>query len=126
MSSSASNKAKLFAKKFCENSSLDDSGISLPVFISRINVKLHNIFVTPKMVKRIITNLDSSKALCPESLHKNIQLMLVFLKAPFLVLHFSYYTLTTFLTMFSVNLLSMLIIPISILSVIRHLICGNN
>ena len=27
------------------------------------------------------------------SLHKNIQLMLEFFKAPFLVLHFSYYTL---------------------------------
>ena len=29
------------------------------------------------------------------SLHKNIQLMLEFLKAPFLVLHFSYYTYIT-------------------------------
>ena len=44
------------------------------------------------------------------SLHKNIQLMLEFLKAPFLVLHFSYYTLMTFLTMSSVMLLSMLMI----------------
>ena len=34
------------------------------------------------------------------SLHKNIQLMLEFLKAPFLVLHFSYYTLTHFFPMF--------------------------
>ena len=32
-----------------------------------------------------------------ESLHKNIQLMREFLKAPFLVLHFSYYTLMIFL-----------------------------
>ena len=40
------------------------------------------------------------------SLHKNIQLMLEFLKAPFLVLHFSYYTLMTFLMMLSVMLLS--------------------
>ena len=31
------------------------------------------------------------------NLHKNIHLMLEFLKAPFLVLHFSYYTLMTFL-----------------------------
>ena len=30
-----------------------------------------------------------------ESLHKNIQLILEFLKAPLLVLHFSYYTLMT-------------------------------
>ena len=61
-----------------------------------------------------------------ESLHKNIQLMLDFLKGPFLVLHFSYYTLMTFLTVLSVILLSMLMILLSILSVIRHLICGNN
>ena len=60
-----------------------------------------------------------------ESLHKNIQLMLEFLKASFLVLHFSYYTLMTFLMMLSVILLSMLMILHSILSVIRHLICGN-
>ena len=52
--------------------------------------------------------------------------MLEFLKVPFLVLHFSYYTVMTFRTMFSVILLSMLMIPLSILSVIRHLICGNN
>ena len=44
------------------------------------------------------------------NLHKNIQLMLEFLKAPLLVLHFSYYTLMTFLTMLSVILLSMLMI----------------
>ena len=61
-----------------------------------------------------------------ESLHKNIQLMLEFLKAPLLVLHFSCYTLMTSLTMLSVILLSMLMILFSILSVIRHLICGNN
>ena len=61
-----------------------------------------------------------------ESLHKNIQLMLEFLKAPFLVLNFSYYTLMIFLTMLSVILLSMLMILLSILSVIRYLICGNN
>ena len=44
------------------------------------------------------------------SLHKNIQLMLKFLKAPFLVLNFSYYTLMTFLMMLSVILLCMLIL----------------
>ena len=60
------------------------------------------------------------------NLHKNIQLMLVFLKGFFLVLHFSYYTLMTFLMMLSVILLSMLIILLATLNVIRHLICGNN
>ena len=59
------------------------------------------------------------------SLNKNIQLMLEFLKIPFLVLHFSYYTLITSLMMLSVILISMLII-LSILRVISHLICGNN
>ena len=57
---------------------------------------------------------------------KNIQSMLEFLKAPFLVLHFSCYTLMTFLTMLSVILLSILMILLSIVSVIMHLICGNN
>ena len=47
------------------------------------------------------------------SIHKNIQLMLELLKAPFLVLHFSYYTLMTFLTMLSVILLSMLMTILS-------------
>ena len=61
-----------------------------------------------------------------ESLHSNIQLMLEFLKVPFLVLDFSYYTLMTFLIMLSVILISMLMILLSILGVIRHLICDNN
>ena len=59
-------------------------------------------------------------------LHKNIQLMREFIEASFLVLHFSYYTLMTFLIMLSVILLSMVIMLLSILSVIGHLICGNN
>ena len=50
--SAASDKAKLFAQNFSSNSSLDDSGISLPVFPSRTNLKLHNISITPKMVKK--------------------------------------------------------------------------
>ena len=64
--SSASDKAKSFAKNFSKNSSLDDSGISLPAFPSRANLKLHNISITPKMVKNVITNLDSSKASGPD------------------------------------------------------------
>ena len=56
------------------------------------------------------------------SLQKNIQLMLEFLNAPFLVLHFSYYTLMTFLMMLSVILLSIL----SILSVISRAISRKN
>ena len=52
--------------------------------------------------------IDGFKWFWMESLHKNIQLMGEFLKAPFLVLHFSCYTLVTFLTMLSKILLSML------------------
>ena len=56
----------MFAKSFFKNSNLDDSGISLPVFPSRTNLKLHNISVTPKMVKKVIMNLDLSKASGPD------------------------------------------------------------
>ena len=65
MLSSAFDKAKLFAKNLSKNSNFDDSGISLPALPSRTNLKLHNIYVTPKMVKKVITNLDSSKASSP-------------------------------------------------------------
>ena len=64
--SSASNKAKVFSENFCKNSSLGDSGIPLSVFPSRTNLKLHNISVTANMVKKVIMNLDLSKASCPD------------------------------------------------------------
>ena len=50
--SSASDKVKLFAKNFSKNSDLDDSGISLPAFPSRTNLKLHNISIIPRWLKR--------------------------------------------------------------------------
>ena len=59
--SSAFDKAKLFARNFYNNSNLDDWGISLPALPCRTNLKLHTISVTPKYVKKVITNLDSSK-----------------------------------------------------------------
>ena len=64
--SSGSDKAKLFAENFSLNSNLDDSGVSLPVFPSRTNLKLHNISVTPKMVRKVVMNLDLSKASGPD------------------------------------------------------------
>ena len=64
--SSASDKAKLFPENFPKNSNLDDPGISLPVFPSRTNLKLNNISVTPKMVKKVIMNLDLSKGSGPD------------------------------------------------------------
>ena len=59
-SSPASDKANLFAKNFYRNSNLDDSGISLPVFPSRTNLKLRNISITPTMIEKIM-NLDSCR-----------------------------------------------------------------
>ena len=64
--SSASDKAKLFAENFSLNSNLDDPGISLTVFRSRTNLKLHNISVTPKMVRKVVMNLDLSKVSGPD------------------------------------------------------------
>ena len=64
--SSASDKVKLFAENFSLNSNLDDSGVSFPVFPSRTNLKLHNISVTPKMVRKVVMNLDLSKASGPD------------------------------------------------------------
>ena len=49
-----------------KNSNLDDSGISLPVFPTGTNLKLHNISVTSEIVKKVITNLDLSKASGPD------------------------------------------------------------
>ena len=59
--SSASDKAKLFAKNISKSSNLDDTGITLPVFPPRTNLKLHNNSVTTKMVEKVTTNHNSSK-----------------------------------------------------------------
>ena len=64
--SSASDKAEFFAENFSKNPNLDNLGISLPVFPSRTNLKVHNISVTLKMVKKVIMNLDLSKASGPD------------------------------------------------------------
>ena len=86
--SSASDKAKLFAENFSKNSNLDDSGISLPIFPSRTNLKLHNISVTPKMVRKVVMNLDLSKASGPDCILvvvlKNCELELSYISAELL------------------------------------------
>ena len=83
--SSASDKAKSFAENFSLNSNLDHSGISLPVFPSRTNLKLHNISVTPKMVRKVVMNLDLSKASGPNCISvvvlKNCELELSYILA---------------------------------------------
>ena len=58
MLSSASDKAKLFAGNFPKNSN--------PVFPSRNGLKLLSISIAPKIVKKVITSFDSSKASGPD------------------------------------------------------------
>ena len=48
------------------NTNLDESGISLPVFPSRTNVKLYNISATPKTVRKVVMNLDLSNTSGPD------------------------------------------------------------
>ena len=66
MLSSASDQAKLFVENFSMNSNLDGSGISLAVCPSRTNLKLHNSSVSPKMVRKVVMNLDLLKASGPD------------------------------------------------------------
>ena len=84
---SASDKAKLFAENFSIISNLDDSGISLPVFPSTTNLKVNNISVTLKMVKKVIVNLDLSKVsgpdYIPEVVLKNCDLELSYILTEF-------------------------------------------
>ena len=40
--------------------------MSLPIFPSITNLKLHRISLTPKVVRKVITNLDLSKAPGPD------------------------------------------------------------
>ena len=63
---SAYDKAKLFTTIFSENSNLDDLGISLPAFPSKKNLTLHNISVTPMLVKKVIANLELSNVPDPD------------------------------------------------------------
>ena len=45
---------------FSKNSHFEDSSISLYAFLSRNNLKLQNILVTPKLAKKVIIELGSS------------------------------------------------------------------
>ena len=65
---SASGKVKLFDENFHKNFNLDDSGFSLPVFPSKTNLKLQNIPVTPKIVRKVIIKLNLSKTSGPKEL----------------------------------------------------------
>ena len=59
---SVSDKAKLLLVNFSKNSNIDDSDILLHVFPPRTNLKLYDISVFLKLVQKVITNPDSSKA----------------------------------------------------------------
>ena len=86
------------------------TGFGMLVFFT--NLSLMEYQVRYLVLFLLFSVIDSCDWFWMESLHKNIQFMLEFLKAPFLVLHFSYYTLMTFL-MLSVILLSILMILLS-------------
>ena len=92
------------------------TGFGMLVFF--MNLNLMEFQVRYEALFLLSSVIDVFELFWMESLHKNIQLMLEILKAPFLVLHFSCYTLMTFLTMLFVILLSMLMILLPIISVI--------
>ena len=89
------------------------------------NLSLNEFRVIYLALFRLFSVIDGFEWLWMGSLHKNIQLMPEFLKTPFLVLHFPYHKLMTFLVL-SIKLPSMLMILLSTQGAIRHLICGNH
>ena len=80
------------------------TGFGMLVFFT--NLSLMELQVRYLALFLLFSVIDDFEWFWIGSLQKNIQLMLEFLKAPFLVLHFSYDTLMTF----TVILLSMLMI----------------
>ena len=99
------------------------TGFGMLVFFK--NLSLTEFQVRYLVLFLLFSIIDKFEWLWLESFCRNIQLMLEFIEAPFLVLHFSYYTIITLLKMFFVILQSMLMILLSIVHVIGHLICGN-
>ena len=87
-----------------------------------VNSRLKAIKISNRLHQVVLDGKFSQVCLVNAGVHSS-------LKAPFLVLHFSYLyinILMTFLIMLSVILLSMLVKLLSIMSVIWHLICRNN
>ena len=73
---SASERAKLCAELFSQNSYLDDSGHEILTF-HQLDITLINMVIIPKMVKKAISNFDSSKACFPDC-WKVMSVVLVF------------------------------------------------
>ena len=101
------------------------TGFGMLVFFT--NISLMEFQLRYFALFLLFSVIDGFELFWMAGLHKDIQLMLQFLKALSMVLQFSYYiyTLMIFLMLY-VILLSMLMRLLSILSAIRHLICGNN
>ena len=97
------------------------TGFGMLVFFT--NLSLTEFQVRYLALFLLFSVINSFQWFWMEGLHKNIQLMLEFLKAPFLVLHFSYYTLMTSDT-YDIAIYANDTILYS--SVIRNLICSNN
>ena len=93
------------------------TGFDMVVFFT--NLCLMEFQVRSLVLFLLFSVIRRLRRLYTESFYENIQLVLEFLIAPLLVLHFSYYTLMTFLIL-SVILLSILMIVHSALSVIRN------
>ena len=105
---------------------LDQLQILLQLYLFLHKLSLMEFQVTYLALFLLFSVMDGFQWFWMGSLHKNIKLILEFFKAPFLVLRFYNSTLMTFLMMLSTILLYMLMILLSVLSVIRHLICGKN
>ena len=76
------------------------TGFGMLVYFTNLN--LMEFQVRDLALSLLFSVIDVFECFWMGSLHNNIQLMLEFLKGPFLVLHFCYYTLMTFLMMLDV------------------------
>ena len=74
------------------------TGFGMLVFFT--NLSLMELQVRYLALSVLFSVIDDCEWFWMESLHKNIQSMRKLLKAPFLVLHFSCYTLMTFLMIY--------------------------
>ena len=90
------------------------------ILIFFTNLSYMKFWVRCLALFRIFSVIDGFEWFRMGSSHKNIQLMLEFLR-----LHFWSCTIMTFLMTLSVILPLMLMILLFIVSVTRHLICGN-
>ncbi|KAI8485267.1 hypothetical protein Bbelb_370140 [Branchiostoma belcheri] len=66
--SSSTEKAKLFAKNFAANSTLDDQCCPLPDFPARTENILSNIKISARDVAKLIKDLDANKATGPDNI----------------------------------------------------------